>query len=224
MGALYGEHKEAADFSYDGRWSYQPLVVSLGGSGECLRVVNQPGNARSSEAAAGALRQVLPWVQRHFRNALVRGDTDFDRADILQAAIDSGAYFALGGRVYPNRAALAQALPESAWQPFIPRGRRRKVCGWAARRRSVMSSKAKSCWSIRPKRRSYGTSFAVTQRSNRWPSLCRELEARSYRTKPFTSSAGHSYGGKPFTRGHLYRILQNRVYRGERVLELVKDG
>lgn len=122
--ALYGEHKEGADFSYDGRWSYQPLVVSLGGSGECLRVVNQPGNTRSSEAAAGALRQVLPWVQRHFRNALVRGDTDFDRADILQAAIDSGAYFALGGRVYPNRAALAQALPESAWQPFIPRGRR----------------------------------------------------------------------------------------------------
>ena len=45
--------------------------------------------------------------------------------------------------------------------------------------------------------------------------LCRELKAHSYRTKPFTSSAGRSYGGKPFTRGHLYRILQNRVYRGE---------
>jgi hypothetical protein len=121
---LYGEHKEGADFSYDGRWSYQPLVVSLGGSGECLRVVNQPGNARSSQAAAGALRQVLPWVKRHFRNALVRGDTDFDRADVLQAAIDAGAYFAIGGRVYANRAALAAALPESAWQPFIPRVQR----------------------------------------------------------------------------------------------------
>ena len=45
--------------------------------------------------------------------------------------------------------------------------------------------------------------------------LCRELKAQSYRTKPFTSTAGRSYGGKPFTRGHLYRILQNRVYRGE---------
>ena len=70
---LYGEHKEGADFSYDGRWSYQPLVVSLAGSGECLRVVNQPGSARSSEAAAGALRAVLPRVKRHFQNALVRG-------------------------------------------------------------------------------------------------------------------------------------------------------
>jgi DNA invertase Pin-like site-specific DNA recombinase len=45
--------------------------------------------------------------------------------------------------------------------------------------------------------------------------LCRELKAESYRTKAFTSSAGRCYGGKLFTRGHLYRILQNRVYLGE---------
>jgi site-specific DNA recombinase len=45
--------------------------------------------------------------------------------------------------------------------------------------------------------------------------LCRELEAQRYRTGPFTSAGGRSYGGKPFTRGHLYRILQNRVYLGE---------
>src|SRR5262249_9503056 len=34
--------------------------------------------------------------------------------------------------------------------------------------------------------------------------LCRELQVRGYRTKPFTSIAGRSYGGKAFTRGHLY--------------------
>ena len=45
--------------------------------------------------------------------------------------------------------------------------------------------------------------------------LCRELKLQSYRTKPFTSAGGRAYGGKPFTRGHLYRILQNRVYLGE---------
>lgn len=129
---LYGEHKEGADFSYDGRWSYQPLVVSLAGSGECLRVVNQPGSARSSEAAAGALRAVLPRVKRHFQNALVRGDTDFDRADVLQEVIEQDAYFAIGGRVYATRAALAQALPESAWQPFIPRAQRGR-CSTPAR-------------------------------------------------------------------------------------------
>src|SRR5262249_10277939 len=45
--------------------------------------------------------------------------------------------------------------------------------------------------------------------------LCRELGAQGYRTKPFSSVGGRCYGGKAFTRGHLYRILQNRVYLGE---------
>jgi site-specific DNA recombinase len=45
--------------------------------------------------------------------------------------------------------------------------------------------------------------------------LWRELKAQGYRTKPFTSGAGQSHGSKPLSRGHLYRILQNRVYLGE---------
>jgi hypothetical protein len=122
---LYGVQKEGADFSYDGRWSYQPLVVSLGGSGECLKVVNQPGNARSSDAAAKALKEVLPMVRRHFRNAIVRGDTDFDRSDVYNEAMDAGAYFAIGGRLYPNRAALVEAIAEESWKPFIPRADRK---------------------------------------------------------------------------------------------------
>jgi hypothetical protein len=117
---LYGVQKEGADFSYDGRWSYQPLVVSLGGSGECLKVVNQPGSARPSDAAAKAVKEVLPMVRRHFRNAIVRGDTDFDRSDVYNEAIDAGAYFAIGGRLYPNRAALVEAISEASWKPFIP--------------------------------------------------------------------------------------------------------
>jgi len=101
-------------------------VVSLGGSGECLRVVNQPGSARSSDAAAGALREVLPRVKRHFLNAIVRGDTDFDRSDVFQAAIDSGAHFAIGGRMHANRARLVQAIAEKDWEPFVPRAQRLK--------------------------------------------------------------------------------------------------
>lgn len=121
---LYGVQKEGADFSYDKRWSYQPLVVTLGGSGECLKVVNQPGSARSSDAAAKALEDVLPLVKRHFQNAIVRGDTDFDRSDVFNAAIDAGAYFAIGGRLHPNRAALAQAIGAARWKPFVPRADR----------------------------------------------------------------------------------------------------
>jgi hypothetical protein len=126
---LYGVQKEGADFSYDGRWSYQPLVVSLAGSGECLKVVNQPGSARPSDAAAEAVKEVLPRVMRHFRGAIVRGDTDFDRSDIFNAAIGARAYFAIGGRVHPNRAALVERIAEENWTPFIPRAEREPRSG-----------------------------------------------------------------------------------------------
>ena len=120
--ALYGVQKEGADFGYDGRWSYQPLVVSLGGSGECLKVVNQPGNAHSSDAAAKAVKEVLPRVKRHFRNAIVRGDTDF--SDVFKAVMDERAYFAIGGRLYAKRAALVEAIAEQNWKSFVPRADR----------------------------------------------------------------------------------------------------
>jgi len=51
----------------------------------------------SSEAAAKAVKEVLPLIQRHFRNAIACGDTDFDRCDVFNAAIVAEAYFAMGG-------------------------------------------------------------------------------------------------------------------------------
>jgi len=42
-----------------------------------------------------------------------------------------------------------------------------------------------------------------------------ELEARSIRSKLRTNASGRISGGKPFARGALYLMLQNRIYRGE---------
>ena len=42
-----------------------------------------------------------------------------------------------------------------------------------------------------------------------------ELEARSIQSKLRTSASGRISGGKPFARGALYLMLQNRIYRGE---------
>jgi hypothetical protein len=71
----------------------------------------------------------LPRVKRHFKNAIVRGDTDFDRADVYQAVIEQGGYFAIGGRVYANRAALAERIVEKRWQRFYPHAEREKRSG-----------------------------------------------------------------------------------------------
>jgi hypothetical protein len=107
-------------------------------------VVNQPGSARPSEAAAEAIKEVLPRVMRHFRNAIVRGDTDFDRSDIFNAAIEEGAYFAIGGRVHPNRAALVQRIAEENWKPFVPRAEREPRSGSSRHGRTANNRRQKA--------------------------------------------------------------------------------
>jgi site-specific DNA recombinase len=46
-------------------------------------------------------------------------------------------------------------------------------------------------------------------------SLQGELEAQGLTSKCWTSASGRLWGGKPFARGALYLMLQNRIYRGE---------
>jgi site-specific DNA recombinase len=42
-----------------------------------------------------------------------------------------------------------------------------------------------------------------------------ELDAQGIKSKSWTSASGRLIGGKPFSRGALYLILQSRIYRGE---------
>ena len=42
-----------------------------------------------------------------------------------------------------------------------------------------------------------------------------ELEAQGRKSKSWTSASGRLIGGKPFSRGALYLMLRNRIYRGE---------
>src|SRR5689334_16568778 len=42
-----------------------------------------------------------------------------------------------------------------------------------------------------------------------------ELEARGIKSKSWTTASGRRVGGKPFSRGALYHVLQNHLYRGE---------
>ena len=45
--------------------------------------------------------------------------------------------------------------------------------------------------------------------------LKNDLDARGINSKAWTSASGRITGGKPFSRGALYLILQNRTYLGE---------
>ena len=155
---VYGQCKQGADFSYTGKWSYHPLLLTLAQTNEPLRTINRPGNAHSADGAAKALAEVLPTVRRHFRQVRVRGDTAFYQRAIIAECERSGAQFAFGMDAYRTLRQKAENLQKSAWKPFVEdpqpptvhrvkRRRRRPRCRRRiARRRGYRTLKTTKQW------------------------------------------------------------------------------
>jgi len=115
---VYGECKQGADFSYNGQWSYHPLLFTLAETYEPLRTINRSGNTASADGAAEALHEVLPMIGRHFQQTYVRGDSKFYQHAVIAACERYGAHFALVMDGYAVLQEKADALPPSAWKPF----------------------------------------------------------------------------------------------------------
>jgi hypothetical protein len=116
--AVYGDQKEGADFSYKGSLAYHPLVISLAGTLECLRLVNRPGNEASALGAETHLRDLFPMLERRFKQVIVRGDSAFSKQAIFDACDEAGHFFAMVSPAQQNFGDLFEALPGAAWQPY----------------------------------------------------------------------------------------------------------
>lgn len=111
------ECMQGIDMSYDGRWGYHPLAVTLANTGEVLRLVNRSGNRPSHEGAAEKLDESIALCRAAgFRSVVVRGDTDFSQTTRLDGWDDDGVTFYFGLDSIAKREILADDLPEEAFK------------------------------------------------------------------------------------------------------------
>lgn len=120
---VYGDQKEGTDFTYKGSFGYHPLVISLAGTLECLRLVNRSGNEPSAAGSEDHLRDLFPMLGRRFKEVIVRGDSAFAKQAIFDACEEAGQSFAIVSAQQKNFARLFEALPGEAWKPYRQRGK-----------------------------------------------------------------------------------------------------
>ncbi|MCA1795926.1 MAG: IS1380 family transposase, partial [Desulfobacteraceae bacterium] len=113
----YGQCKQGMGISYNGKWGYAPLIISLAGTREVLYVVNRSGNAPSHLDSANWLDKTLDLVSDSFEKVYIRGDTDFSLTGNFDKW-DKRCRFVFGMDARKNLVKLADQIPESEWELF----------------------------------------------------------------------------------------------------------